>query len=309
MCVIVHEANMYVQSRTCGTPWQTLVLTLFIPLPRPATHSPSMPEHAAGSKEETCSCSSRWSWRRTGIDTRNVGAVGKRKLSASASQGPEDTQIKRSKSETQSEAVDQSAAGVVVVPTKSKEAPESQESDDEFEDESDEDEDEYAEEYKGSSTNEQGNVVETFYMGKGELFPLLVWGNDDDAALRLKSAVLETWARVKDDKEERERCPGGIEQWLVTIEKDAHKTDGCQRLGKMYDARCKDNWWWEVDLQREQPKEGEASMEVELRAAGARTVDKWEGVWWVTDLRVPSEEGLQAITTFAGWLSDILTMS
>lgn len=128
----------------------------------------------------------------------------------------------------------------------------------------------------------------------------------------LKPTALEAWEHVKHlpkggRYEALEDHVHGVKQYDVTVPDGATRTPEAKALKKAWDAvrrgvtRTKEGgdddddavgWWYEVDAQREKPKEGPA---LELRF-------DWKETWWVTGFRESDTEGRRAMCTLVDYL-------
>ncbi|KAI0316514.1 hypothetical protein OF83DRAFT_240619 [Amylostereum chailletii] len=234
---------------------------------------------------------------------KETEAAGKRKLSASAASGPLDTQIKRSKSG--SETIGELATAATVPTSKEPDA--------------DGDGD-----GNGASKKPPSDGIDTFYLWDEALQPMLEDGEVVEGALRLKSVVLEAWAKIKhlpeeeqnnfiqgdeDDESESTFLEGvSMAQWFIEMEEGSHETDAGKRLRELYEVKSKEKstWWWELDLQRKEPEEGAAALAIKLQRVlglGDDEVDERDGKWWVVGLRAADEDGKKAMTLFTDYLA------
>lgn len=175
----------------------------------------------------------------------------------------------------------------------------------------------------------------TFYLWADALTGL-VEDAVEETALRLKSAVLEAWVKVKDLSNEDERDEalhehsGDINQWHVDVQDGAAETDEAAKLKEIYEARQEgfsaakkknddekadddededetqalDDWWWELTMQRGKPAAGVPALAVKTsELVGGKTAEPYNGDWWVIDLKIADGEGAKAIAAMGDHLA------
>ncbi len=168
------------------------------------------------------------------------------------------------------------------------------------------------------------------------------WIDDspEELVFRLKSAVLAEWSRVQaassdlseEDKQDLiAEAASKVDQWYVEelgredYERSelAHKLAGIAeaimkeesskekaKKGEDKDAdeddeEANDGWWWELQLQREQPKDGVPAIEVKLFEGRGKEGDpeSYNGRWWWTGVSPADDVGSKALSSMIDYLA------
>ncbi|KAI0699669.1 hypothetical protein BC835DRAFT_1412452 [Cytidiella melzeri] len=138
----------------------------------------------------------------------------------------------------------------------------------------------------------------------------------DQSVLRLKPEVLATWSKVKPYEEDSEKREDAIyaeldfaKQWHVeqSVDDEYGLNEDSAELAEEpevdengEETGLGDEYWWELDMQRDRPGAGVPALEVYLEGiwlskARARP---WEGTWWWTGLRPADNDGEEAMECF-----------
>ncbi|CAL1715590.1 unnamed protein product [Somion occarium] len=179
------------------------------------------------------------------------------------------------------------------------------------------DADEDGDEESGSGTGDERTVSpaeqpelkddgpHTFYLWADALTWLLTpdeAADEETATLRLKSSMLKLWSSIEDlPKDERDEAVfeylenTNIVHLVISEAVDgAHETSAAKKLIEDHEAQNGD-WWWEVDLQRNELAGGAPGLMV--------TEDSQGETWWITAIRPADSKKADALS----YLVDFLT--
>ncbi|CAL1715591.1 unnamed protein product [Somion occarium] len=145
----------------------------------------------------------------------------------------------------------------------------------------------------------------TFYLWADALTWLLTpdeAADEETATLRLKSSMLKLWSSIEDlPKDERDEAVfeylenTNIVHLVISEAVDgAHETSAAKKLIEDHEAQNGD-WWWEVDLQRNELAGGAPGLMV--------TEDSQGETWWITAIRPADSKKADALS----YLVDFLT--
>lgn len=119
----------------------------------------------------------------------------------------------------------------------------------------------------------------------------------------LKVAAHEDQCSACDDDEDCERTSLLLDRsgfWIVNtqITQKKGRTKEADALCDVWDKLCegspKGQWWYEVTVQREKPKEGVPALEIQYEMFLDKVAPDSQGSWWITGFAVPDEESQKA---------------